>query len=242
MVAVHDVASSTADDVRWLLGRLDAAGIDRRVLKVVPRWKGTDDLRRDEALAALLREQAARGSEIVLHGLTHALDEFPQGAWHQRWRVRLFAPRDAEFMGFGPDEMRRRLEAGLADLRAVGLDATGFCPPAWIAPRALDTEAAAVGLRYVVRVASVRDVALERSHRWPAIGYMGVSVAQERMYELQRETTIRSPRQPRVLRVYLHPQGARESAACGRTLRRLQRLGEARRPVTYAQALAEARP
>jgi predicted deacetylase len=242
VVSVHDIAPSTADGVHWLLDRLDAIGVRRRVLKVVPRWKGVDDLRGDDPvsrrLVDRLHEDAARGSEVMFHGLTHALEGPPLGPWHQRLRIRLFSPRSPEFAGLDADAARRRLAAGLGDLAALGFDSPGFCPPSWIAPRWLDAVAHAAGFRYIVRVNEVLDLDSGVGHRWPTAGYMGVGGRHERFYELQRELTARSPFQPHVLRFHLHPQGAQQSPAAGRALHRLRRVASERDPVTYADLLA----
>jgi hypothetical protein len=71
---------------------------------------------------------------------------------------------------------------------------------------------------------------------------MGVGGAAERFYELQREVTLRFPRPAGVLRVYLHPQGAPESPACARALRRIAGLVGERRLATYADLLARPAP
>jgi predicted deacetylase len=237
IVSVHDIASSTAAETRWLLGRLDRIGVTRRVLKVVPRWKDVDDLRRDDGLASLLREESAAGSEVMVHGLTHALEGPPLGPWQQRLRVRLGAPKDAEFAGYDVPASVVRLRTALDDLRAVGLASPGLCPPGWIAPAALDADLRPLGLRYVVRASSIHDLVEGRSRSWPAAGYMGVGGTVERFYELQREVTVRTPFRRDVLRIYLHPQGAPDSPACGRALRRIRSLARERCLATYADLL-----
>lgn len=238
VVSIHDVAPSTAEATRWLLRRLDAIGVTRRVLKVVPRWEDRDDLLADEPLCTLLREEAARGSEIVLHGWTHTLDRPPVGSALQRWRVRLFAPAAAELAAFDDvPAMRDRIDRGTEVLRAAGLSATGYCPPAWIAGPALDTALAAAGYRYVLRMTTVRDLMTDRTLRIPSVGYMGAGARQETGIELQRELTLRRPRPPATVRLFLHPQGAPTSPACGRTLERLASLVRSHRPMTYEEIL-----
>ena len=61
VVSVHDVAPGTLEEVRYLLRRLDAIGVGRRVLKVVPA--ATDGgLAGNPELLALLGEEVALGS------------------------------------------------------------------------------------------------------------------------------------------------------------------------------------
>lgn len=238
VVSIHDVAPSTAAETRWLLDRLDALGVGPRVLKVVPRWEDRDDLAADAALCDLLRAEAGRGAEIVLHGWTHRLDRPPRGPFADRWRARLFAPRAAELAAVTePGEMRALVERGLGVLRGIGLRAAGFCPPAWISDPALDPAIGAAGLGYVLRMMEIHDLASGRRMRVPSAGFMGVGGRYETGVEIQRDLILRRPRPPRTVRLYLHPQGASTSAACARTLDRLADLLRTHRPVTYEELL-----
>ena len=239
IVAVHDVAASTLDEVRWLLGRLDDAGVPRRVLKVIPGEPATPDRVAD--LRALLAEEAAAGSEIVLHGWTHRADGRPRGGAWDRLRTRLFAGDAAEFMAIDAAEMGRRIACGRQWLAEIGLGAQGFCPPGWLAAPGLATAARAEGFRYLVLLRGLRDL---RDGRWlvlPPRGYMGTGAVQERLVGvggtvLSRPliAALRSPAQ----RIFLHPQGASRARACATTLAEVGRLAR-RHPVTTYSALLQ---
>jgi len=240
IVAVHDVAPSTLDEVRWLLSRLDAAHVTRRVLKVIPAEEGAD-ARRIAAVEDLVRAEAAAGSEIVVHGWTHRADGPYRGALSDRMRARLFAGDTAEFLSIGPDEMRARLEAGRAWLERLGLKPGGFCPPAWLAAPGLAREARATGFRYVITLRGLLRLqaatGLQRRLDLPATGYMGAGSLQETLLRLGGAVLFQplagmlaSPAR----RVYLHPQGAAASSDCARVLDEIARLAQHHAPGTYA--------
>ncbi|HEX5396787.1 MAG TPA: DUF2334 domain-containing protein, partial [Candidatus Limnocylindria bacterium] len=86
VVSVHDVAPSTLPDVQWLLERLDALGVRPRALNVIPREADNGDIRDCPALVALLRREAAAGSEIVLHGYSHRAAGPLRGGFGSRLR------------------------------------------------------------------------------------------------------------------------------------------------------------
>ncbi|OGN87995.1 MAG: hypothetical protein A2X23_07500 [Chloroflexi bacterium GWC2_73_18] len=237
VVSVHDVASSTLAEVRWLLGRLDALGVTPRVLKVIPREDGRADIRRDPAVGALLRAEAARGSEIVLHGCTHRLAGPPRGDPLLRARARLFAPGVAEFLGLEADEMRARLTAGRAILRELGVETGGFCAPGWLGGPGLRPILAELGFRYDLGMLGIWDVERGRTLRVPSLGYMGAGGAYERAVAVAGGLTLLANSGAPALRLFLHPQGAPDSAACRRSLRVLGRLLRGRRPVTYGELL-----
>jgi len=242
-VSVHDVAPTTIDEVRWLLARLDAAGVTRRVLKVIPGEPVGDpaaDPARQAVLAELVTAEAQRGSEIVLHGWTHRATRPIRGSAADRLRARLFAGDAPEFLALDRPAMDERLRAGLAWLAALGVTPTGFCAPAWLAAPELAPAARAAGFRYLVWLRGLRDL---RSGSWltlPPIGYLGAGRGQEVLVRLggallsrPLHAALRSPAH----RIVLHPQRAVTSRACHRVLEAVAALGRRHRAVTYAELL-----
>lgn len=233
IVAVHDVGAATIADARWLLDRLTDAGVQPRVLKVVPAQAG-DELR--ELVAA----EAGRGSEVVLHGWTHRRQGRARGGLLDRARSRLFAGGTDEFAALDPGEMAARLELGGAWLEALGLDRGGFCPPAWLAAPGLRTALRRAGFGYLVTLRGVEDLRTGRRVTLPPAGYMGAGPVQEALVGIGSAlmarplaAVLRSPAR----RVFLHPQGARGSRHCARTLAELERLARRLTPATYRSIL-----
>lgn len=243
IVAVHDVAPSTLSEVRWLLSRLDDAGVATRVLKVIPAEhraaaSDTADMER------MIRDEATAGSEIVLHGWTHRAEGPYRGSLADRLRARLSAGGAAEILALEPLEMRRRLDAGRGWLERLDLAPGGFCPPAWLAVPGLAAAARAAGFRYVVTLRGLRDLRPGPGARTridlPATGYMGAGPTQEALLRvggaLLFRPLARLLRAP-ATRIYLHPQGASRSSDCARTLREIEHRARTERPGTYAELL-----
>ena len=237
VVSVHDIAPSTVGEVRWLLGALDQIGARPRVLKVVPNQDGAEDVRRCPELARLLREEVAAGSEVVLHGYTHRTAGPLRGPWIGRLRARLFAGSAAEFLTLDEASVIRCLIAGRETLEDIGLDPRGFCPPAWLAPLELRGLLGRLGFRYLAGMATLTDTTAGRRLYLPWLGYMGSDAAQERLVGLAGRMMLRAAAPFPAMKVFLHPQQARESRACRQTLRTLAGLLRERRPVTYAELL-----
>ena len=239
IVAVHDVAPSTLGEVRWLLSRLDEEGVRPRVLKVIPgEPDATDDGQRQ--LAALVRDEAAAGSEVVLHGWTHRAPRAYRGSLADRLRARLLAGNGAEFLALQPDEMRTRLTDGRAWLAGLHLDAAGFCAPGWLWTPELPAAAREAGFRYLVGLRGLLDLRDGRRIGLAPIGFMGGSWSTELAWRLGESVIWRplaalrgsSPR-----RFFLHPQGAPHSRACARVLREIGRAARTHRSVTFGELL-----
>lgn len=237
IVAIHDVAPSELSEVRWLLGQLDALGVSRRVLKVIPAAPGQGD---STATLALLRDEVGRGSEIVVHGWTHLADGPLRGSLPDRIRARLFAGDAAEFLSLDDDELVRRVTAGRAWLADHRLDAIGFCPPGWLATPALPAALREAGYRYEVTLRGLLDLGRGRWIVLPPIGYMGAGSGQERLVRLGAAVVSRPLRRMlggEVHRVFLHPAGASSSPDCRRVLVEVGRLAESHAATTYGELL-----
>jgi predicted deacetylase len=241
VVSVHDIAPSTLPEVRWLLARLDELEVVPRVLKVIPRASEVEDVRRHPDLIALLGEEVARGSEIVLHGLTHRLppEAVLGGRTVDRLRARCFAGSAAEFLGLDDRAAEEAVLEGRAILRAAGFEPLGFCAPGWLARPSLSAILRRVGFRYACWFGSVEDLRTGRRLRAPAWGYMGVGGVGEGLVGLEGQL-VRSVWHPLLggaARVFLHPQGAPRSRACAASLRAIGRLRRSLRPTTYRELL-----
>jgi predicted deacetylase len=237
VVSVHDVGSVEAEGVAWLLERLDALGARPRVLKVVPNEAGAG-LDSAPGLLRLLRAEAAHGSETVLHGFTHRLAGDLGGPRWRRLHARLLVGPSAEFLSVDRGEAAARLEAGRRQLEEAGLQARGFCAPGWASPGWLPGLLAELGFDYQVRMASVLDLRSGSRMVTPWAGFMGAPAAHEALVALGSGAGLAAAAAAPVLKVFLHPQGARRSPACRRILDLVGRQLERRRPVTYGALLA----
>ena len=234
IVAIHDVTPAELGEVRWLLGQLDAMGVRRRVLKVVPAVPGAPA---GPELVDLLLGEVSTGSELVLHGWTHRGRGSLRGSALDRLRARLFAAGSAEFLTLPDEEVARLVAAGRAWLAERSLHARGFCPPAWLATAALAPALRDAGFDYVLTLRGLRNVASGTRIDLPPVGYMGAGSVQEALVRVggavvsgPLRALVRSPAH----RVFIHPRHASTSADCARVLRQVGRLARTHRSVTYS--------
>lgn len=239
LVSVHDVAPAWIGELRWLLRELDAIGATPRSLLVIPYHQGRDDLRRFPELIDLLEREVALGSEIVLHGYTHARAGHWQGDLLTRLRARLFAREVAEFASLAWPEQRARLLAGRELLATLGFHVEGFCPPGWLHTPELVGLLDELGFVYLVEMLFLVDVRNRRRLATPWMGFMGTPWLHEALAQLgARLLAPWRARAPRIS-VFFHPQGAPTSPICRQALRALARLLEqGGKPTTYAAAIA----
>jgi predicted deacetylase len=199
LVAVHDVTPAHAKRLERVFALLDELSIRQFALFVVPDWHGRWPLERHGKFVKRLRALAKGGCEIVLHGLRHDEVGTRRSAAGQVLALGRTAG-EAEFLSLDGNEMRARIRKGLDKLRQVGLEPTGFVPPAWLAGSELDSVLSGFRFAFTEDDQHVRLLADGRSIRAPAIRWStrkrwraaaGVAIAAcrvplERRYQVRR--------------------------------------------------------
>ncbi|HEU0027969.1 MAG TPA: DUF2334 domain-containing protein [Ktedonobacterales bacterium] len=245
IVSLHDVAPPFEAAIRAQLALLATVGVRRVALKVVPNWHGAYPLSGSPSLIALLHEQLAAGSQIILHGFEHQpYGSRPfHGPWLSRTRARLFAGDTAEVLTLPADEAVAALRQGIAAFERAGLPRPDtFCAPGWLhnaeAVAALKRE----GFRYLIDLFVVRDLWARRNIWTPAVGYMGAGPRQEMGVQILngivQQTALRAAP---VAKVYLHPQRDPTGAIVRQRVAELARMIERDgwRPATFAEVCGD---
>jgi predicted deacetylase len=242
IVTLHDVAPPFEAVIRAQLAALGELGVDRCVLKVVPNWHGRYPIDESPTLAACLREAASAGSEIVLHGFEHGALGPLRGSLINRVRGRVFAPGVAEFLTLDPAKAFRAISDGLSLVERAGLPRpAGFCAPGWLMSGETRDVLRDAGMRYVLTMFSIDDLAAGKRVYIPAIGTMGAGGAHELGIQiLDGIVGATWARGAETVKVYLHPQGGMESPHMQRALRAAASLARHRSVTTCARLLGEA--
>ena len=241
LVTVHDVTPAHAERVRRIFDFLSAAGITQYALFVVPQWHGEWHLERHAEFTALLRERAARGAEIFLHGLRH--DEHgTRRSWAQE--VRAFGRTDGEgeFLALPPAEAGARMDRGREILRAAGLTPVGFVPPAWLHGRDWRRLLRERGLAYSESSWAVCDVTAGRRIRASAFCWSTLAPWHPPAGALLAAARCRVQARAPLLRVAIHPPDIDSPTIRGSLERVLHALLAHRSAVSYATALSPAEP
>jgi uncharacterized protein len=220
IVSLHDVAPPFEAEIRAQLGALAAIGVRRCALKVVPNWHGQHPLDAASRLVDLLARQVAGGSELVLHGNEHRPRGPMRGPVLTRLRGQLFAADAAEFLTMSASQARRAVLDGIETMSRAGLPPPAyFCAPGWLLSAEGLEGLVAAGMRYLISMFTVRDLATGDKRWLPGFGYMGAPPAHEAGVQLLNAVLRPTARaRARVARVYLHPQGGTRAPGVRRTL------------------------
>jgi uncharacterized protein len=219
LVSIHDVTPAREAQVMGLWDLCAHRGVVPALL-VVPDWHGEWPLEAHPRFISWILARVRDGAEVVLHGERHDEVGLPRHLM-DHWRAWGRTDREGEFLTLDDSAARERVTRGLQRLRELGLEATGFVPPAWLAREGAYQAAAAAGLQFTEDARQVRLLPSGRqvpspvvrwSARTPIRAWGSVAVAGARSLVQLRA---------RCPRIALHPSDLDRSAivrSIGRTL------------------------
>jgi predicted deacetylase len=240
LVSIHDVTPAFASRVRQLWELCSSYGVTPALL-VVPDWHGAWPLEEHPEFIDWIRSRAALGGEVVLHGERHDEAGLRRSAGDS-WRAWGNTAGEGEFLTLDAPAARQRLCRALERLRQLGLEPSGFVPPAWLAREATYEVAGLAGLRFSEDAASVillpsrrrvKSPVVRWSARTPFRAWGSVVVAGAR-WGLQRRS-----QWPRIA---LHPQDLDHPATAGSLGPTLDRWLQRCRPGRYADLVTAFQP
>lgn len=233
-VVIHDVAPATWPACRRLLQAVRAVADIPLTWLVVPRYQGSPVRSPlfEQALEALL----AQGHELALHGYTHLDSGAPPHSLRARLLRTVWTENEGEFAALGPDEIRRRLELGLAWFAQRGWPVDGFVAPAWL----LSPQAWPVlrGLPFRYTTTCLRLVLLPQmeAHWAPSLVYAARNGAGRLLSPPMASMAAQLMANAPILRLALHPRDAQYPALLQHMQQLLALLLERRRACTKLAA------
>ncbi|MBB6124628.1 DUF2334 domain-containing protein [Sphingobium subterraneum] len=133
LVSIHDVSPRTQPAVELLLDRLAArVPVTKVAMLVVPNHWGEAPILPGSPFATQLRDWAADGRDIFVHGWYHRDDSTHRSALH-RVKAGFMTAREGEFLGLDACTSLSRMIDGKALVeRIIERPAAGFIAPAWL--------------------------------------------------------------------------------------------------------------
>ncbi len=238
LLSIHDVTPRWREhvDALWALCRARGA---TPALLVVPQWHGAWPLEAHPDYVAWVRDRAAEGAELFLHGERHDEVGSPRAVGDA---VRAFGRtnREGEFLTLDHDAAHARIGRGLARFAALGLAPIGFVPPAWLMRDGTRTASAAHGLRVLEDDGAVYLLREGRRLASPVLRWSGRTDLRARGSALQAAWRWRTQRAAPHFRIALHPMDLEHPITRRSVEDELDRWLAHRPAVPYASLLADA--
>jgi len=240
LASIHDVSPRFESQVDRLLDVLSPHVGKRLAMLVVPNHWGDAPIVAGSPFATRLREWAAEGVEMFLHGFYHR-DSAQYAPGANRVRARVMTAGEGEFLGLSQAEASSRIADGRALLEDVtGRSVDGFVAPAWLYGR---------GACDALRDAGI-PIAENHFRVWsPASGKQlarGPVITWASRTPLRLASSVAAALALRhapieVLRVGVHPPDTGHPALMRSIGRTLAIAAQRRRPARYSDLLGEGR-
>lgn len=222
-----------------MLADLEAAGVGRTSLLVIPNHHHRAPLAEDPGFQAGLRDLAAVGHEIVLHGYYHQRPA--SGQWKTRIVTECYTAGEGEFYDLPEREAAGRLEKALQEFAAAGFHPSGFIAPAWLLGEDAERAVARAGFAYTTRLQNVKDLRTGREEPSQSLVWSVRSGWRRQVSRWWNAALARRLAGTRLLRVGLHPPDWDHPAIRRQALELIATALAAREPMTYDEWLALAR-
>jgi hypothetical protein len=238
VVSFHDLHPGSRDVCARFLEQLAGRGVTRASLLVVPRWHGAAAFTGDAAFTRWLKDRAAEGHDICLHGWFHRAGPAPGNAWQRLVSTR-YTAGEGEFYRIDRETARERIRDGIAMLAGeAGLPVFGFTPPAWLLSDAGRTALVEAGLSYSTTLGRVDLLRRGASVPAPTIVYSCRSAWRRLVSRLWVRLWATVNADAPVLRIAAHPIDFTHAKIEASLLHRIDRaLASGRTPATYRDML-----
>lgn len=237
VVSLHDVSPRTKDVFAAMIDALDALGVGRTSLLVIPDHHHRGHMLDDPGFCRWLEGLAAQGHELVVHGYYHQRASRPGETWRQRYMTSVYTTGEGEFYDLSKDAAAGLLGRAREDFRRLDAPTpTGFIAPAWLLDDAAAEAVREAGFRYTTYLTGVQDYAAERGRgfiRSQSLVYSPRNAWRRACSLAWNASLAWRLRQAPLMRLGLHPPDFRH-ANLWRQIRRIVRLAVVEREVmTY---------
>jgi predicted deacetylase len=243
VISIHDVSQHSRPAVERILGELEKLGV-RGVcsLLVVPDHHRCGPFLDDPVFCTWLKERAAMGDEVVIHGYHHCRDPHPDESLSEKFATRLYTNGEGEFFDIlGADAIRLVSEAR-QDLRTLGLAPRGFIAPAWLLSTGGERALCALKVDYTTRLTSVDDLASGRRYRSQSLVW-STRAWWRRVVSLGWNAWLfRRLRANPLMRISIHPTDIEHRVIWRQVLKLIRLALVNREPISYLQWVETSRP
>jgi len=238
VVSIHDVAPSAREKTERILTHLARHRVDTTSLLVVPDYHRQGRSMEDPDFCARLREQEARGHEIVIHGFFHQRARRANEGARSRFVTRFYTADEGEFYDLGYDEARLLITEARDDFESHGFHPHGFIAPAWLLGAEAARAAIDAGMSYTTTLRTVRDFALDRTVISQSLVYSVRSGWRRTMSLAWNRTLFRRLAGNPLLRLGIHPPDLEHPAIWEQITMLIDEALRDRQPMTYQSWLA----
>lgn len=158
VVSLHDVSPHTLEPSRLIMNALEALGVSRCSLLVIPDHHRRGHFLSDRIFCEWLNEMSRKGHEIVIHGYFHSRLRRDNERFLDRLTTRVYTADEGEFFDLDKAQATELVKKARNEFNELGVDPAGFIAPAWLLSSAAKDALKELGILYTTRLGSVVDL------------------------------------------------------------------------------------
>jgi hypothetical protein len=163
VVSLHDVSPMTRADCAAILAELQSLGVPTVSLLVIPDHHHKGHMLADAEFGPWLREQAAAGHEIVIHGYYHQRARRDGESLQAKATTRFYTADEGEFYDLDRAAATALVTKARAEFQQLGVPTAGFIAPAWLLGSEAEAALRDLPCEYTTRLGSVLDLRTGRA-------------------------------------------------------------------------------
>ena len=233
VVSLHDVSPFTRPECARILTELRALGVPQASLLVVPDHHHRGHIRDDQEFSAWLREQAAAGHEIVIHGYHHLRPRGAKETLRARLATRFYTADEGEFYDLDRASALELVAQADAEFRQLGLSPAGFIAPAWLLSSEAEDALRDLKCEYTTRLNHVLDLRTERTFSSQSLVWSTRSAWRRQMSLAWNAFLFRQLVSRPLLRISIHPVDLQHPKVWQQIRELVTRALADREPLTY---------
>jgi len=205
VVSIHDVSPATRPAVEAMIADLQAAGVERTSLLVIPDHHHRGVAMADAAFVEWLSGLEKAGHEVVAHGYYHRRNAREREGAFTKWVTRHYTAGEGEFFDLEEKEAEPLLDRGLAEFRGAGFAPKGFIAPAWLLGWDAELAVRSRGFDYTTRIATITDLRRNQVYHSRSLVYSVRAFWRRQVSLLWNAFVLYRVRYWPLVRVGLHP-------------------------------------
>jgi predicted deacetylase len=241
VVSLHDVSPVTREDCAAILAELHALGVTQTSLLVIPDHHRRGSILADAEFGAWLREQAAAGHEIVIHGYYHQRARRADESLPAKITTRFYTADEGEFYDLDRGSAAELISKARGEFQQLGVSAAGFIAPAWLLGRESEAALRDLHCEYTTRLGHVLDLRTGRTFASQSLVWSVRSAWRRQMSLAWNALLYRRIAANPLLRVSIHPVDRRHAKIWQQIRELITRALAEREPLTYFAWLGKVR-
>jgi predicted deacetylase len=241
VVSIHDIAPTTQAIADKIISEVARKGVRACSLLVVPDYHHRGASMKDRQFVSWLRDLAARGHEVVIHGYFHERPARSNETLRDKFITRFYTQSEGEFYDIDYDEAFRRINAARDEFVTAGLKPHGFVAPAWLLGTEAERAARDAEMEYTTKLRSIRDLRSGENFAARSLVYSVRNKWRRATSLVWNAALARFLRMSPLLRLSVHPQDYSHPAIWRQIVDLIDAADGVRTSITYQEWIAEQR-